>query len=102
MFGYVLANVLSFVRKLANIYMDRQHMPQKYLSAELYVSPSDLQSINAARRRFDDRLTELLAHGAEAGKLDIRDPRLTAFAISGLVGWLYRWFRPDGRLTREE
>ena len=100
--GDPLSNLEVFVREWAKIYMDRQHMVQKYMSAELYVSPSDLQNINAARRRFDDRLTELLAHGAEAGKLDIRDPRLTAFAIAGLVGWLYRWFKPDGRLTREE
>jgi flavin reductase len=97
-----LTNLETFVRAWTKIYTDRHRVAPKYMSAELYVSPSDVLALNAARREFDDRLTALLVDGVEANRFQIEEPRLMAFAISGLVGWVHRWFRPDGRLTPEQ
>ncbi|WP_454873502.1 flavin reductase [Paraburkholderia xenovorans] len=97
-----LANLEAFVKEWTKIYTTTEAVTQKYMSAKLYVSPIDLQALNAAGREFDDRLTALLAQGVEAGCLEAADPRLTAYAISGLVGWIHRWYRPDGRLSPEE
>ena len=97
-----LANLESFVREWTKIYVDTERIAQKYMSAKLYVSPTDLQHLNTAAREVEDKLTALLAQGAAQGYLDVADPRLTAFAISGLVGWTHRWYRPEGRLTPDE
>ncbi len=62
----------------------------------------------AARRQIEERmrvyvdlvrdtLTELKA----AGKLHDVDPTVAAFSVLGMVLWLPRWFRQDGRLSQE-
>ncbi len=62
----------------------------------------------AARRQIEDRmrlyfdlvrgtLVELKA----AGRLHDVDPTVAAFSVLGMVLWLPRWFRQDGRLSQE-
>ena len=36
------------------------------------------------------------------GMLDFRETRITAQAACSLPGFLYNWYRPDGRLGAEE
>ncbi|NGM89049.1 flavin reductase family protein [Parapusillimonas sp. SGNA-6] len=97
-----LEGLTSFVKDWTQIYTDTYPATRKYMSVDLYVSPQDLQNVNKARREFDDKLTNLIERGVRDGLLEVDDVRLTAFAISGLVGWTHRWFRPNGRLTPDE
>lgn len=97
-----LEGLTSFVKDWTQIYTDTYPVAQKYMSVDLYVSPQNLQNVNKARREFDNKLTGLIEQGVRDGLLDVDDVRLTAFAISGLVGWTHRWFRPNGRLTPDE
>ena len=54
------------------------------------------------RREFDRRLVALLQEGVATGDFKVEDVHLTALVIGGIVGWSPVWFRPGGRLTREE
>ena len=54
------------------------------------------------RRAFDHRLVAILQDGVGAGEFQVEDVHLTALAIGGIVGWSQVWYRPAGRLTREE
>lgn len=92
----------SMIRHLTRYYIDQQSVTRDQLSSEQYVSPDQLADLNAARKVFDDKVIELLARGNSEGSFDIDDLRLTAFAISGMVAWVHRWFRPSGRLTPDE
>ena len=47
-------------------------------------------------------LRETLEELAARGKLRDIDPTIGAFGLQGMVLWLSRWFRPDGRLSAEE
>ena len=91
-----------FVRNFTHVYIDQQTVTRDYLTAEIYVSPEQLEALNAAKQLFHRKLVELLDEGRQTGSFDLEDPRVTALAISGLVGWLHRWFKPDGRLTPGE
>lgn len=64
--------------------------------------PEDLEAINALRRTFDRKLTELLRDGVKAGQFKIEDPHLAALSIGGMVSWAYVWYRENGRLSQEE
>ena len=44
-----------------------------------------------------DTLVELKA----AGKLAAVDPTVATFSLLGMILWLPRWFRQDGRLTQD-
>lgn len=49
---------------------------------------------------FEDRWVALVREGITAGDLrsDL-DPKVTVYAILGLVNSVHRWYRPDGRLS---
>lgn len=51
---------------------------------------------------FYDRLCALLEQARRDGELDFRETRITALAACSLPGFLYSWYRPDGRLAPEE
>jgi AcrR family transcriptional regulator len=47
-------------------------------------------------------LAALMEEGRRAGRLDFEDAAVTAKAMGGAVGFMYTWYRPDGRLPPEE
>ena len=57
----------------------------------------------AAQKRiadhFYERLCHLLEQGRAEGSFDFDDTRVTAQAACSLPGFLYHWYRPDGRLS---
>ena len=60
----------------------------------------------AAQRKlahhFYDRLCPLLEQARSDGDLDFDDTRITALAVCSLPGFLYTWYRPDGRLPPDD
>ena len=94
--------LMEFVRNFAKVHIAEPQMAQKYLGAHLYVSPASLADLNRKSRVFDDKLTRLLEAGNQQGQFEIINPRIAAFAISGLVAWVHRWYRPGGQLSPEE
>ena len=43
-------------------------------------------------------LAALMEQGRRDGRLDFEDAAVTAKAMGGAVGFMYTWYRPDGRL----
>ena len=51
---------------------------------------------------FYERLCALLEQGRAEGRFDFDDTRIAAQAACSLPGFLYNWYRPDGRLSPED
>lgn len=51
---------------------------------------------------FYERMCALLEEGRQDGWFDFDETRVTAQAACSLPGFLYHWYRPDGRLSPEE
>ena len=51
---------------------------------------------------FYDRMCALMEEARTDGMLDFKETRLTALAACSLPGFLYHWYRPDGRLSPAE
>ncbi len=47
-------------------------------------------------------LAALMEEGRRAGRLDFEDAAVTAKAMGGVVGFMYTWYRPDGRLPPDQ
>ncbi len=79
---------------------------QRYIAIfsreEKNLAPEDFHRISDMRRTFDHKLVALLDEGVAAGEFRVRDTRMAALAIGGMVSWAYVWYRPDGRLTLEQ
>ncbi len=73
-----------------------------YSREEKELEPADRVAINELRREFDHRLVAVLEEGVRSGEFFVEDVPLTALAIIGIVGWSQVWFRPTGRLTKEQ
>ncbi len=62
--------------------------------------------INARKKRYVHFLESSFEEAMRDGRIRRVEPRVAAFAFLGQVLWIYKWFRPDGkipadRLTRE-
>lgn len=77
---------------------------------EIFVSQSELRAVDPDHRReivalrdeYEEVIGRVLDHGAERGAFDVPDRKLAIYAIIAIGQQIDRWYRSDGRLTREE
>lgn len=77
---------------------------------EVYIANSELRALDppnlarilAMRRDYEGRLIALLEACVATGELDVADTRITAYAILAMLTGVCTWYRPDGRMTKEE
>ena len=100
--GSYVEQLTRFIEYFTAVYINHQSQSRDYFAVELYVRQDHLEEINRHKRDFDHRLTDLLEGGRKAGAFTFDDARLTALAITGMVGWTHRWFRSDGRMNQAE
>jgi AcrR family transcriptional regulator len=84
------------------VVVQRQANIAIYFREEKNLAPEALAEINALRKRFDRLLSKLLADGVATGEFQVKDVKLAALALGGMISWAYTWHRPNGRLTVDE
>jgi len=62
-------------------------------------SPLYRKAAHALAQRFYRQLCTLLEEGRRSGALDFQETRITAQAACSIPGFLYHWYRPNGRLN---
>jgi AcrR family transcriptional regulator len=72
-------------------YRDPQAYRPEYQAAQLKLA-----------HHFYDQLCPLLEQARRDGDLDFDDTKITALAVCSLPGFLYTWYRPDGRLSPDD
>ncbi len=84
-----------FVRHHVIFFAD--HMNEmKVLSHEAEsVSLERKAGIDALKRRYSDILTGLLADVQQKNGVD---PTVSAYAVFGMMNWIYTWYDPDGKI----
>lgn len=69
-----------------------------YREPQVY-RPDYLAAQKELANHFYDRLCPLLEQGRRDGMFDFSETRITAMAACSIPGFLYNWYRPDGRLA---
>jgi AcrR family transcriptional regulator len=65
--------------------------------------PEEAAKVVAEMHRSIDRLMEKeIQKGIEQGEIIDENPRLLVYAFTGMCNWLYRWYKPGGKITPEE
>ena len=54
--------------------------------------------INARKKRYVRFLEKTVREAVRTGGARKVDPSLAAFAMLGMINWIYQWYRPGGRL----
>ncbi len=61
------------------------------------------KKINARKRGYIQYLEELIAQVQDqAGGKPLVSPHIAAFALLGIVNWLYQWYHPEGPIKQNE
>lgn len=61
------------------------------------------KKINARKREYIQMLEDLIAEVQQHSAVrPLITPRLAAFALLGIVNWLYQWYRPEGPIKEQE
>jgi AcrR family transcriptional regulator len=61
------------------------------------------KKLNARKRAYIDYLENLITRVQEqSGGPPLVKPRLAAFALLGMINWLYQWYSPEGPVKQEE
>ncbi|MCB2191199.1 MAG: TetR/AcrR family transcriptional regulator [Deltaproteobacteria bacterium] len=77
---------------LTVLFRDVKHLP-----------PEALEVLSANYHSFNRAIEKLLAEGVAAGEFHVpEDPVVTIHAISGVIMWLYTWYREDRELSAQE
>jgi AcrR family transcriptional regulator len=84
------------------VVLQRQANIAIYFREEKSLAPDALAEIDALRKKFDRVLSKLLQDGVNSGEFAIKDVKLAALAIGGMISWAYTWHRPTGRLTLDQ
>src|SRR5579884_1434147 len=66
------------------------------------LTPAHRKAIRARKRRYFDQVRETIGELQTQGKLRDVDPTVAAFNLFGMINWISRWYRPDGKLTPDQ
>lgn len=58
--------------------------------------------IDRRKKQYVRFIEETFAEAVKQGRMRPLDPTIVAFSFLGMVLWVYKWFKPDGRLTEEQ
>lgn len=61
------------------------------------------KKINARKREYIHYLEDLISKvQAQKGGKSLLEPRTAAFALLGIINWLYQWYQPEGPVKQTE
>jgi TetR/AcrR family transcriptional regulator, cholesterol catabolism regulator len=66
------------------------------------LTPEHRRKINERKRVYVDLIRDTLTQLKAEGKLRDVDVTASAFSLLGMILWVSRWYKPEGRLASEE
>ncbi len=58
--------------------------------------------IDRRKKQYVRFIEETFAEAVKLGRVRPLEPTIVAFSFLGMVLWVYKWFKPDGRLSEEQ
>lgn len=123
LFDLVQDHINELLRQL-ELALQGKHRPAEKLSAfvafhvtyhmtkkrEVFIANSELRSLEPKnyeaivklRGAYERRLADILTEGVSEGDFEVVDIQVATFAILALLTGICTWYRPGGRLTRED
>jgi TetR/AcrR family transcriptional regulator, cholesterol catabolism regulator len=73
-----------------------------YLSEWRQLATESLATNRTQRERYAALFHQILRDGVAAGEFRPMDTRIVMLGMIGMCNYLFRWYRPDGRLTPDQ
>src|SRR5690349_10830225 len=89
-------------RHIAVVLSERDREITVMLHENHPLSPALRKRINARKKDYIHFVENLIAEVQRAsGSKSTVSPRAAAFALLGMINWIYQWYRPEGALQEE-
>lgn len=76
-----------------------QPLIQLFFREEAHLPEEVASTVTKIHREIDRLMEKEIERGIQRGEIMAEDPRLLMYAFTGMCNWLYRWYRPGGRIT---
>ena len=73
-----------------------------YLSEWRQLEAKSLTTVREQRERYAALFLEILEDGVRSGEFRAMDTRIVMLGMIGMCNYLFRWYRPEGRLTNDQ
>jgi AcrR family transcriptional regulator len=73
-----------------------------YLSEWRQLATESLATNRMQRERYAALFHEILTDGVQTGEFRPMDTRIVMLGVIGMCNYLFRWYRPEGRLTPDQ
>ncbi|MEO6891867.1 MAG: TetR/AcrR family transcriptional regulator [Ktedonobacteraceae bacterium] len=73
-----------------------------YFHEKSHLTVEHTEAVTTMERRIVHAIVDVIRAGIAGGDFQDVDPTVAAFAVLGASSWVYRWYRPGGRLAIEE
>ncbi|MFG1398940.1 TetR/AcrR family transcriptional regulator [Roseixanthobacter pseudopolyaromaticivorans] len=85
----------------------RYHMTRR---AHVFIANMEIRSLDdehravvvEMRRSYEGLLEQILREGAAQGVFQVREPKVSTYAIISMLTGICMWYRPDGRLSQDD
>jgi AcrR family transcriptional regulator len=82
--------------------LDKPSAVAVFLRERRFLPPEQRDEYAARVDRYDRMFTEIVKKAMDDGDVPGGDPMLLRVLGLGSINWIVEWYRPDGRLTRDE
>jgi len=65
------------------------------------LTPAHRRIIRGRKREYFEMVRQTVQQLAAAGKLRQVDPSVATFSLFGMINWISRWYRRDGKIPKE-
>ena len=73
-----------------------------YLSEWRQLAAESLTTVRLHRERYAALFLQILEDGVASGEFRSMDTRIVMLGMIGMCNYLFRWYRPDGRLVPDQ
>jgi TetR/AcrR family transcriptional regulator, cholesterol catabolism regulator len=100
--GPPAARFAEFIAQFARVNMQYRIVSTIFLREEKHLSKESIKKLRNFEHSFDAKLTKLIQRGIDSGEFKVKDAHLTTLAVSGMIRWMHRWYREDGRVSFDD
>jgi TetR/AcrR family transcriptional regulator, cholesterol catabolism regulator len=100
--GPPAARFSEFIEQFARVNMQYRIVTTIFLREETHLSKESRRKLRTFEHSFDAKLTKLIQSGIDAGDFKVKDAQLASLAVGGMIRWMHRWYREDGRVPADE
>lgn len=92
----------AFIDRQVHMIAEHPALFSVYFNEKSHLTAEHARAATDKERQIVHAVAAIYQAGVEDGSFYALDPAVATFAIMGVSSWVYRWYRPGGRLSIDE